>query len=148
MTETTGPVRESNLIFISAFGHGTGDEGFEDALIGQAQDSGGDPSLFVEYEGGRDRLRRDVLGHGEQDAAVFVLHAGVGDVEGPFEGGSGGFLIADVDTVEQDLLWFELVPERFEPGSFEPARGACCVPEVQDDYFSGPVKRVNDRPVI
>jgi len=59
------------------------------AGLGHTQDPGGDPALFISYEGGGGRLWRDVACHGEQDAAALVLHAGICDAETAFKGGGG-----------------------------------------------------------
>jgi hypothetical protein len=67
--------------------HGAGEEGFEYAFLGHTQGPGGDPALFINYEGGGGRLWRDVLCHAEQDAAGSS--AGLCDAETAFKGGGG-----------------------------------------------------------
>jgi hypothetical protein len=57
-------------------------------------------------------------------------------------------LIADVDTVEENVLGLQVRPERLQNGRFDPAGRAGGVPEIQDDHLSGPVPGVSDRPVI
>jgi hypothetical protein len=67
--------------------HGAGEEGFEYAFLGHTQGPGGDPALFINYEGGGGRLWRDVLCNAEQDAAGSS--AGLCDAETAFKGGGG-----------------------------------------------------------
>src|SRR5699024_9032040 len=84
--------------------HGGGDEGFEGALLDFAQHTRGHPALLVQDQGGGDGARRNNPGDGQEHAAVFVVEAGVGQVEGLVESLGGGFFIAEVDAEELHAL--------------------------------------------
>ena len=116
-------------------------------LLRNAKDAGRHASLPVENQGRGHGLQRNVLGHGQLDFALGVLHRRVLDAEGPLEGHSSFLLIADVDADEFGLA-LELSAEFNHVRRFDAARCAGGVPEVQDRHLADPVGGIDLGPVV
>ena len=110
----------------------------EGSLVGQAQYAGRNAALLVKHESCRHSLRRDVAGHRQEDPAVGIVEAGVGNAEVALEGLGVLLAVPDVDAVELHILRLVLLMQRNEVRSLFPAGCARCVPEVQYRHLSWP----------